>query len=62
MIDIKSLKTEEKILLMEELLNEFDNINFPYWHKEVLEKRQDYKNKNFYSLEEIKNEFSNKNN
>ncbi len=61
MIDIKTLKTEEKIFLMEELLNELE-INSPSWHKEILEKRKDYKNKKLYSLEEIKNEFSSKNN
>ncbi len=61
MIDIKTLKTEEKILIMEELLNELE-INSPSWHKEVLEKRKDYKNKKLYSIEEIKNEFSSKNN
>ena len=41
MIDIKTLKIEEKILLMEELLNELE-INSPSWHKEILEKRKDY--------------------
>ena len=61
MIDIKTLKIEEKILLMEELLNELE-INSPSWHKEILEKRKDYKNKKLYSIEEIKNEFSSKNN
>ena len=62
MIDIKILKIEEKILLMEELMNEFEEINSPSWHKEILENRKDYKNKKLYSLKEIKNEFSNKNN
>jgi len=46
---------------MEELLNEFE-LNSPSWHKEILEKRKNYKNKKLYSIDEIKNEFSNKNN
>jgi hypothetical protein len=59
MIDIKNLNAEEKLFLMEELLNSFDEINSPKWHKEVLEKRNDYKTKKTYTIQEIKNEFSN---
>ena len=62
MIDIKTLNIEEKILLMEELLNEFNKINSPSWHKKVLDTRKDYKNKKLYSVEELKNEFQAKNN
>ncbi len=61
MIDIKTLNIEEKILLMEELLNELE-INSPSWHKKVLDTRKDYKNKKLYSVEELKNEFQAKNN
>ena len=61
MIEFENLKVEEKIFLMEELLNEFE-LNSPSWHKEILEKRKDYKNKKLYSIDEIRNEFSNKNN
>ncbi len=62
MIDIKKLKIEEKILLMEELINEFEEINSPNWHKEILNNRKDFKHKKLYSIEEIKNEFPSKNN
>jgi dephospho-CoA kinase len=61
MIDVKNLKLEEKLFLMEEILNSLEKVDSPLWHKEILEKRKDYKNKKIYSIEEIKNEFSNKN-
>jgi hypothetical protein len=61
MIDVKSLKLEEKLFLMEEILNFLEKIDSPSWHKDILDKRKDFKNKKTYSIEEIKNEFSSKN-
>jgi hypothetical protein len=61
MIDVKNLKLEEKLFLMEELLNSMEKIDSPSWHKEVLQKRKDFENKKTYTIEEIKNEFSGKN-
>ncbi len=61
MIDLKNLKLEEKLFLMEELLNSMEEIKSPLWHKEILQKRGDFDKKKSYTIEEIKNEFSNKN-
>jgi hypothetical protein len=61
MIDVKTLQLEEKIFIMEEILNSLEEIDSPSWHKETLENRKDFKNKKLYSITEIKNEFSNKN-
>ncbi|QCI27663.1 addiction module protein [Caminibacter pacificus] len=61
MINVKNLKLEEKLLLMEELLNSMEKIDSPSWHEKVLQKRKDFNNKKTYTIEEIKNEFSNKN-
>jgi hypothetical protein len=57
MIDVKNLKLEEKLFLMEEILNSLEKIDSHFWHKDILEKRKDFKNKKTYSIEEIKNEF-----
>lgn len=57
MIDVKNLKLEEKLFLMEEILNSLEKIDSPFWHKDILEKRKDFKKKKTYSIEEIKNEF-----
>jgi hypothetical protein len=61
MFDVKNLKLEEKLLLMEEILNSMEEINSPSWHKKVLDKRKDFKEKKSYTIDEIKNEFSSKN-
>jgi hypothetical protein len=60
MIDINKLKKEEKLFLLEELLNSFEYIQSPSWHKNILDKRKDFKKETF-TIDEIKNEFSNKN-
>ncbi|WP_024787574.1 MULTISPECIES: addiction module protein [unclassified Lebetimonas] len=61
MIDVKNLKLEEKLFLMEEILNSLEKVDSPLWHKDILNSRKDFKNKKSYTIQEIKNEFSSKN-
>jgi len=60
LIDVKKLKLEEKLFLLEEILSSMDEIDSPSWHNEVLEKRNDFKNKKTYTIKELKDEFSGK--
>jgi len=60
LIDVKKLKLEEKLFLLEEILNSMEEIHSPNWHKEILNERRDFENKKKYSIQEIKDEFSSK--
>ena len=57
MVDIRNLKNEEKLFLLEELLKSIDDIK-PSWHKKILEERKDFKNQKLYSIEEIRGNYS----
>ena len=59
--DIKNMPLQERMRLMEVLLDSFrndeENIKSPLWHKEVLEKRAEMitqDNVKTYTLEELK--------
>lgn len=67
-LDLKNMTTAEKIMAMEELWMELDktaeanSYTTPQWHKDILDERE-IKIQNgeaeFYSIDEIKEEFNN---